>query len=101
MEYGCPLCGWTGDDPMKSRGVESNPVAFGGDSTGRPWMQDPGFVVMEKQHVTKAYCPECHKPLPKSQQSGLGMTPGQSEQIMSKMLLLLGIVAVVGYIALT
>ena len=89
MVYGCPRCGWTGDDPMKSRGVESNPVAYGGDSTGRPWRQDPGFVVMEKQHVTKAYCPECHKPLPKSQQSGMSPTPGQFEQSLGKIVLFL------------
>ena len=101
MAYGCPRCGWTGDDPMESRGVESNPVAYGGESTGRPWRQDPGFVVMEKKHVTRTYCPSCHKPLPKSQQPEISMTSGQYEQSLGRIVLFLVLLTVVGYILLT
>ena len=101
MAYGCPHCGWTGDDPMEARGVESSHVAYGDHTLWRPWFQDRGFVVKEKQHVTRKYCLQCHRPLPKSQQPGAGMTSGQSEQSMARMLTFLMIIAVVGYIVLT
>ena len=100
MAYGCPRCGWTGDDPMEARGVESSHVAYGGHTLWRPWFQDRGFVVKEKQHVTRKYCPQCHKPLPKSQQPRAEVTSGQSEQSMARMLTFLMIIAVVGYIVL-
>jgi len=51
---------------------------------------------MEKKHVTKIYCPDCHKPLPKSQQPRIGMTSGQYEQSLGRILLFL-ILAVVAY----
>ena len=102
MASGCPRCGWTGDDPMESRGVESSPVAYGGHAQGRGGGgPDPGFVVMEKKRVTRLYCPNCHRPLPESQQPRVGMTSGQSEQSLGRMLTFLMIIAVVGYIVLT
>ena len=81
MAFGCPRCGWTGDDPMESRGVESSAVAYGGHAQGRGGGgPNPGFVVMEKKRVTKNYCPKCHRSLPDSQQPRIGMTSGESEQ---------------------
>ena len=97
MAYGCPRCGWTGEDPMKSRGVESVPVGYGGGgSGGHGGGHGTGFVVMEKKSVTKKYCPECHRPLPKSQQPKISMTRGQFEQSLGRYLVFL-ILAVVGY----
>ncbi|MBP51307.1 MAG: hypothetical protein QGI73_02215 [Candidatus Thalassarchaeaceae archaeon] len=98
MEYGCQHCGWVGDDPQETRSVEGIPVGYGGpagggDGGGGP---DVGFVVMEKKHVSKNYCPECHRPLPKSQQPKIGMTSGQFEQSLGRVLLFL-ILAFAGY----
>ena len=98
MAYGCPYCGWTGDDPQETRSVEDTPVGYGGPAGGGSGGGGPsaGFVVMEKKHVTKIYCPDCHKPLPKSQQPRIGMTSGQYEQSLGRILLFL-ILAVVAY----
>ncbi len=101
MTYGCPRCGWTGDDPMESRSVESSAVAYGGHAQGRGGGgPDPGFVVMEKKRVTKKYCLNCHRPLPDSQQPKIGMTSGEAEQSLGRILTLLMIAAVVGYVIL-
>ena len=82
---------------MKSRGVESVPVGYGGGgSGGHGGGHGTGFVVMEKKSVTKKYCPECHSPLPKSQQPKISMTRGQFEQSLGRYLVFL-ILAVVGY----
>ena len=97
MTYGCPRCGWTGDDPMEARGVEDTPVGYGGGGAGGTGGggPSPGFVVMEKKHVTKIYCPECHRPLPKSQQPKISMTQGQFEQSLGRILLFLMLAVVV------
>ena len=55
-----------------------------------------GLVVMEKKRVTKKYCPNCHRSLPKSQQPKIGMTQGQFEQSLGRILLFL-MLAVVGF----
>jgi len=102
MAYGCPRCGWTGDDPMEARSEESSPVAYGGHAQGQGGGgPNPGFVVMEKKRVTKIYCPNCHRSLPGSQQPKVGMTSGQSEQSLGRMLMFVLIITVVGYIVLT
>ncbi len=50
---------------------------------------------MEKKHVTKIYCPECHRSLPKSQQPKISMTQGQFEQSLGRILLFLMLAVVV------
>jgi len=55
---------------------------------------------MEKKHVTKKYCPNCHRSLPDSQQPRIGKTSGESEQSLGRMLMFLMIIAVVGYVIL-
>ena len=97
MTYGCPRCGWTGDDPMEARGVEDTPVGYGGGGAGGTGGggPSPGFVVMEKKHVTKIYCPECHRSLPKSQQPEISRTQGQFEQSLGRILLFLMLAVVV------
>ncbi|MED5230762.1 MAG: hypothetical protein VYB30_00105 [Candidatus Thermoplasmatota archaeon] len=89
MVFGCPSCGWSGESPEETRSVEDTPVGYGGSGTGAAGGggPDPGFVVMEKKRVTKIYCPECHKPLPKSQQPRVGLTQGESEQRLGRILL--------------
>ena len=97
MAYGCPRCGWDGDDAMKSRSVENVPVGYGGGAGGgMGGGHGTGLVVMEKKSVTKKYCPQCHRPLPRSQQPRVGMTSGQSEQSLGRILLFL-MLAVVGF----
>ena len=97
MAYGCPRCGWTGDDPMKARSVENAPVGYGGGGGGgHGGGHGTGLVVMEKKRVTKKYCPNCHRSLPKSQQPKIGMTQGQLEQSLGRILLFL-MLAVVGF----
>jgi hypothetical protein len=87
---------------MEARSVENNPVAYGGHAQGQGGGgPNPGFVVMEKKRVTKIYCPNCHRSLPKSQQPRVGMTSGQSEQSLGRMLTFLMIIAVVGYVVFT
>ena len=97
MAYGCPRCGWDGDDAMESRSVENVPVGYGGGAGGgMGGGHGTGLVVMEKKRVTKKYCPQCHRPLPRSQQPRVGMTSGQSEQSLGRILLFL-MLAVVGF----
>jgi|TARA_Y100001960_G_C14601523_1_gene790981 hypothetical protein len=91
MKYWCTHCGWEGDDPQETRSIEDRPVGYSGSGAGGAGGggPSPGFVVMEKKHVSKNYCPECHKPLPKSQQPKIGMTSGQFEQSLGRVILFL------------
>ena len=98
MDFGCPHCGWAGDSPYEERGKEDVPVGYGGPAGGGSGGggPHPGFVVKDERHYTKKYCPECHRPLPKSQQPKVGLTSGQFEQSLGRALLFL-ILAFAGY----
>ncbi len=97
VEYRCHHCGWAGDDVQETRSVQQSSVGYGGPAGGgHGGGHGTGFVVMEKKRVTKFYCPDCHRPLPKSQQPKMGKTQGQTEQSMGRLFVAI-IIAVVAY----
>ncbi len=56
---------------------------------------DPGFAVKETVQVTRFYCPECHRPLPKSQQSSAPLSGGEADKRNMFLIMMSCVVAVV------